>query len=62
MATAAVALVAQPQARAEQATPLTVPSVQSWTPGGMAQKTWGPDKPATYLEFAALSDAVAEPV
>lgn len=28
----------------------------------MAQKTWGPAKPATYLEFAALSDAVAEPV
>ncbi|MFI7671839.1 family 20 glycosylhydrolase [Nocardia sp. NPDC049526] len=28
----------------------------------MAQKTWGPAKPATYLEFAALADVVAEPV
>ncbi|MEV5838394.1 hypothetical protein [Nocardia sp. NPDC052112] len=28
----------------------------------MAQKAWGPAKPTTYLEFAALSDAIAEPI
>ncbi|MFQ6330513.1 family 20 glycosylhydrolase [Nocardia sp. CWNU-33] len=28
----------------------------------MAQKTWGPARAGSYLEFAALSDAVAEPV
>ncbi|MEV0252544.1 family 20 glycosylhydrolase [Nocardia sp. NPDC050712] len=28
----------------------------------MAQKTWGPAHPGSYAEFAALSDAIAEPI
>jgi hexosaminidase len=28
----------------------------------MARKTWGPAKAGSYAEFAALSDAVAEPL
>ncbi|WP_433731342.1 hypothetical protein ACQP0C_06050 [Nocardia sp. CA-129566] len=28
----------------------------------MAQKTWGPAESGSYPEFAALSDAIAEPV